>query len=100
VFEIVQRGKMGCKQLKDGDGTYVRFGSSCPDGLEPRLPLYPQKRTQLGHPGKSEKCHKRSFLSSRACVILYLVAFPREAADLSGTLMSEDSRDRREPDDR
>src|SRR5258708_17885178 len=29
---------------------------SCPDGPEVRLPLYPRKRTQLGHRAMSETC--------------------------------------------
>src|SRR5712672_1458870 len=32
---------------------------SCPDGPEVQLPLYPRKRTQVGHRAMSEKCQQR-----------------------------------------
>src|SRR5258706_1554378 len=34
-------------------------GQTCPDGPEVQLPLYPRKRTQLGHRAMSEKCQTR-----------------------------------------
>src|SRR5260370_3951494 len=38
-----------------------RFGSkSCPDGPEVQLPLYPRKRTQVGHRAMSEKCQQQT----------------------------------------
>ena len=33
---------------------------SCPDGPEVRLPLYPRKRTQVGHRAMSEKCQQET----------------------------------------
>src|SRR5258705_2927269 len=33
---------------------------SCPDGPEVRLPLYPRKRTQVGHRAMSEECQQRT----------------------------------------
>src|SRR5258705_13862053 len=36
-----------------------------PDGPEVRLPLYPRKRTQLGHRAMSEKCQEETHASQQ-----------------------------------
>src|SRR5437016_103358 len=41
--------------LERGAGCPLRV-KSCPDGPEVQLPLYPRKRTQVGHRAMSEKC--------------------------------------------
>src|SRR3981189_1838751 len=33
---------------------------SCPDGPEVQLPLYPRKRSQVGHRAMSEKCQEET----------------------------------------
>src|SRR5258707_2803933 len=52
------------KNKSAGDGCRARFHAarvkSCPDSPKVQLPLYPRKRTQLGHRAMSEKCHNRT----------------------------------------
>src|SRR5258705_11698118 len=43
---------------------------SCPDGPEVRLPLYPRKRTQLGHRAMSDKCHERTHAPQQTIALL------------------------------
>jgi hypothetical protein len=34
-----------------------QMGQKLPTGLETRLPVFPRKRTEVGHGVRSEKCH-------------------------------------------
>src|SRR5258706_6283526 len=45
---------------------HTAWVKSCPDGPEVQLPLYPRKRTQVGHRAMSEKCQIRSHWQRRA----------------------------------
>src|SRR5258705_9057466 len=63
----------------------MNWVKSCPDGPEVQLPLYPRKRTQVGHRAMPEKCQQRSMRrSSPALTRLQFPVCLSQIRNLSG----------------